>query len=875
MANNNHFELTLDTLAPTGSISGLGHYEKDNKVLTIVGNDAVFKKVWFDSLDESAVSKNCDGYLSAEWEAKDAEVTSAFTATGIYYYHLVLMDDVNNESEIYTLGPVNYDQDVPVVKNVHIQDIDGKSSSTNRFENEELQLSFEFSDVGSGIAKAIISGDIKGDPVTIIPSASDTKCENYGFSFKPDDTDNEVKDGPKTIYVTVVDKAGNSSVTVVSNTLLLDRVLDKPSLVLKKGEAILPAYINYREFTACLALADPLAAIEAYKIWEGDIEPETWVSQESGPLNVEVSMTFSDGDGVKIVHAKVRDTSGNISEALDRQVTIDSQPPVAEIKTDKEIISKIDGYNKAILTFEQSADNEGGSGIEYYELRRNDTVISFGETLPANYEVTIGALADGIYNYELFVRDRAKNETLSSKATITFDTASPEVSIVPLNTWYNDKFDATVSYSDVNKLVKMMAWYSTVTTDETLPDYPIVISPTVVLTREKITGDLVQSDSNYLHVAVVDEVGNIGFAHAKFGFDNIAPEIKLCKFSSDAYHETSATINLNCDDGATGSKVAEMRFSGDITEATPEGTWEKLASIKGVQLTSGDGLKTVLVEVRDNAGNESSKEISCELDTVDPSYKLTVYEADYSHPKANNSAIASFALRLEVYDDSEANGTGNVEYRLYGDFNFEAQSDKGIGVNEAEWTTFVADEGKPYKSISNLYCTSGDGVKNIYVQIRDNAGNESDVTTPKSFEYDTTEPVVVVKDIDFNRISKVHVERRNSAGILPEIKYADQVYFTIKPDSEIQAYKVCAYADAATAAAVTDVENEVAIGTTNGSLRMSGSGLRSSAEIVALINGADYEAALGGSDEHKVDGAHIVVVYVQDLAGTWSVAAQF
>ena len=30
MANNNHFELTLDTLAPTGSISGLGEFEKEN-----------------------------------------------------------------------------------------------------------------------------------------------------------------------------------------------------------------------------------------------------------------------------------------------------------------------------------------------------------------------------------------------------------------------------------------------------------------------------------------------------------------------------------------------------------------------------------------------------------------------------------------------------------------------------------------------------------------------------------------------------------------------------------------------------------------------------------------------------------------------------
>ena len=118
MANNNHFELTLDTLAPTGSISGLKEFEKENKALTIVGGDATFKKVWFDDLNKNEVSKDCDGYKNAEWEAKDIAVTSAFNETGVYYYHLVLMDDVNNESEIYTLGPISYDQDAPVVKNV-------------------------------------------------------------------------------------------------------------------------------------------------------------------------------------------------------------------------------------------------------------------------------------------------------------------------------------------------------------------------------------------------------------------------------------------------------------------------------------------------------------------------------------------------------------------------------------------------------------------------------------------------------------------------------------------------------------------------------------------------------------------------------------
>jgi hypothetical protein len=66
MANNNHFELTLDTLAPTGSISGLGDYEKENKVLVITNDGATFKKVWFDALSKDAVTKECEGYVNAE-----------------------------------------------------------------------------------------------------------------------------------------------------------------------------------------------------------------------------------------------------------------------------------------------------------------------------------------------------------------------------------------------------------------------------------------------------------------------------------------------------------------------------------------------------------------------------------------------------------------------------------------------------------------------------------------------------------------------------------------------------------------------------------------------------------------------------------------
>lgn len=50
MANNNHFELTLDTLAPTGSVALSGKAEiYENKALTINKGDANYMKLWFDT----------------------------------------------------------------------------------------------------------------------------------------------------------------------------------------------------------------------------------------------------------------------------------------------------------------------------------------------------------------------------------------------------------------------------------------------------------------------------------------------------------------------------------------------------------------------------------------------------------------------------------------------------------------------------------------------------------------------------------------------------------------------------------------------------------------------------------------------------------
>ena len=860
MANNNHFELTLDTLAPTGSISGLGEFEKENKPLVIDGGDAAFKKVWFDALNADDVTKECDGYKNAEWEAKNAKVESLFTTTGKYYYHLVLMDDVNNESEIYTLGPVNYDKDIPVVSNVVLKDSRNNSSNTNE---TTVTLSFDYTDVGTGVYKAVVSGDIEQKEIQLVASSNHYEGQ---ITFKADAEAGKIVDGNKKVSVVVYDRAENVSTAVESNIILLDRELNKPTLMIQNSEGLnLPEYINYREYVAKLSTIDD--NIVAYKIWEGDTEPEAWVEQEMGKLDVSVERTFSDGDGKKSVKAKVKDVAGNIMPSDVKTTTIDSVPPVSELSTNRVIISRVAGFDKAILTFGNTADNAGGSGINYFELKRGEDIVISGAELPANHEVTVGALSDGTYSYTLMVEDKAKNRTTSSAVSIKVDTTAPTLTITQLNTWYTDKFDVNVSYSDASSLATMVAWSSTVAEDTTKPQSAIELTPTTTIGKGNINWSLSESADNYMHVMLVDEVGNVSYAHSKFGYDTVKPVIKTCAFTEEAYPSTAATIKLTYEDATSG--VVKMRVSGDITDGTAESQWEPIVGTRNVTLTSGDGNKTVLVEIRDAAGLSSSKSITCELDTTFPVPVLNLYEADNTTPKAAHSALASFGVRLEIQGDDFQ---GGVQYKLYGDFNYEAQSAAGIIEGDAEWKAFVKDEGKPYMTIGSLFCTSGDGTKNIYVIVKDNAGNETPITDPKSFVYDTTAPKVTVSDIDYNRISKVHVERRNGSGLIVN-KFADEIHFTFTPDSVIQAYKVCAYLNASAAAAVENVADEVAIGNAHGSINMSSTRLKSQEPINATIKGADYEAALG--EVGKVDGAHIVVVYVQDLAGQWSVAAQF
>lgn len=158
----------------------------------------------------------------------------------------------------------------------------------------------------------------------------------------------------------------------------------------------------------------------------------------------------------------------------------------------------------------------------------------------------------------------------------------------------------------------------------------------------------------------------------------------------------------------------------------------------------------------------------------------------------------------------------------------------------ASWETFTGS-----KSVT---LTDGDGLKTVYVKVRDDVGNET-AAVSDSITLNTSVPVVTVVGPDRSKISKVG--GYNSAVIS----------FTV--DVDFDAYKVCVVP------AINSLEDAgIVIPSTNGSVNTSGSagGYPASTTINVTIKGADLEAASSG------DGMKIVKVFVRNTAGTWSVA---
>jgi len=177
-------------------------------------------------------------------------------------------------------------------------------------------------------------------------------------------------------------------------------------------------------------------------------------------------------------------------------------------------------------------------------------------------------------------------------------------------------------------------------------------------------------------------------------------------------------------------EAAQMKLYGDIgagsaATAEADAVWEAYAESKVIQLTDGDGAKTVKVKFRDGVGNETAEySATTTLDTTAPVVtvtgpdKATISKVDGYNVSAfsfsADSLFVAYTVRVvpesgSLYTAGVEIGTQNGSVNMSGETEIAADTTVNCTINAADLEA----------------ASSGDGAKIVKVFVKDAAGNWS------------------------------------------------------------------------------------------------------------------------------------------------------
>ena len=182
--------------------------------------------------------------------------------------------------------------------------------------------------------------------------------------------------------------------------------------------------------------------------------------------------------------------------------------------------------------------------------------------------------------------------------------------------------------------------------------------------------------------------------------------------SGDAYTNTTSVSLTTI--SATDTSDKKMRFKnagGSYTD------WEDFQSSRDWALTPTDGSKTVYYQVKDVAGNIADAESDgITLDTTKPS-SVTLSITGKGDTPSTYSNDQSVTLSISAED-----ATSGVEYMIM-----------------ANEITFSGRTWEEYNTSKEWTLTSSNGLKTVYIMVKDRAGKESNIYSG-NITLDTTNP---------------------------------------------------------------------------------------------------------------------------------------
>jgi len=651
--------IILDTTPPTGTISinnGAQYTNSTSVTLILSASDA-----------HSGVSKmqfSNDGVVFSSEE--NYATSKSWTLTGGDGTKTVYVQYKNNAGD--SSGPIGDTitlDTTPPTGTISINSGDGYTNSIS------VTLTLSASDAHSGVSKMQFSND------GVVFSAE----ENYVTSKSWTLTTGE---GLKTVYVQYKDNAGNWSGSI-SDTIILDTTPPTGTISINSGAV----YTNSASVTLNLSASDSGGVSKMQFSNDGVV----FSSEEDYATSK--SWTLTTGDGTKTVYVRYKDNASNWSVSISDTIILDTTPPTGTIS----INSGDESTDSTLVTLTLSA-TDAVSGVSKMQFSNDGVVFSSEEEYAISKSWT---LTDGDGTKTVYVRykDNAGNWSGPISDTIILDTtpdSDPPTGTISINNGavYTNSTSVTLTLSATDAVSGVSKMQFSNDGVNWSPEEDYATSKPWTLTD----GD----GTKVVYVRYKDNADNwsgLTSISDTIILDTTPPTGTILINSGAVYtNSASVTLTLSASDPpagtATGSGVSHTRFSNDGVVFSSE---EDYVTSKPWTLTAVDGTKTVYVQYRDNAGNWSTPPLSISdtiiLDTIPPTGAMSI----------NNGAVytstTSVILTLSASDSS---GVSRMQF----------SNDGVVFSSEEDYAT-----SKPWT------LTTGEGLKTVYVQYKDNSGKWS------------------------------------------------------------------------------------------------------------------------------------------------------
>jgi hypothetical protein len=425
-------------------------------------------------------------------------------------------------------------------------------------------------------------------------------------------------------------------------------------------------------------------------------------------------------DGTWFWKVRIKDDENDWSEYCPtKKLIIDTKPPNSQI-----INHSINGYhNDSFSIYGSSSDTVAGSEVVKVEIKINrveDNYYWDGETwIGSEVWIVIPGAKEWIFNsssvswssgamYRIQVRgtDKANNvESPTKFYSFIVDDQSPLTNIIiPINNSFQNYFEQiTGNCTDPgNSGIKGLEisiirvfdnfYWDGLSWSSKVHWFNIVGDNNWTFNTQTISWT--SGEQFLIQTRGIDNVGNIEYPSNSiiFTYDNIPPE-ELAILIKDGNKFTNSTIldlKLYAEDLHSG--ISKMAFS---VENCNMSAWEEFNTTKSLKISGPEGLKNLILFVKDNVGNIAEKNTSIIYDTTPP-YSLSIKinnGTDYTNSR-------SIVLKLNALDN--LSGISKMSFSNDGKL----------------WSNW-----QKYSNKKSYQLSSGYGSKKIYFRVKDRAGN--------------------------------------------------------------------------------------------------------------------------------------------------------